>query len=264
MDEATRAVLPWFRDQAMQESATRWFFMRYLDMTGQHLRLRLRCSTAAVDRLHVRLPELSEVLRSVKGSGAPAHLVPVSPALSSVGAQKVRASLYSPELAKYGGPRGMDLVEALFTLSSEWYIDNGIVDLDPLSGRAALAVEYLRTAVEAAVPTQQGEFWDAHRRQWGWQLRSAAQTQDDVKRLVSAAAARVESAQPVVRPLLDAISGHVASVVDVLDRAEAARNPIPRVRLLLDLVHMDLNRWGYLPADECTLGLIAATARVPA
>jgi thiopeptide-type bacteriocin biosynthesis protein len=261
MDETTRVVLPWFRERAAEVSATRWFFMRYLDMTGQHLRLRMRCTTEAADRLHTRLPELRELLQGVRRSGDVRRLTPVSSLFDGAGAQKVRVSQYAPELGKYGGLAGVELIEELFTRSSEWYLEHSVAELDPLSARAALAVRYLHDVVETALPGGQEAFWSAHRAQWGWQLRAVAPTQEAFRQVVRQVTATVESGLPATQPFSAALGAHIAEVVKVLNRAEAMRNPVPRERLLLELLHMDINRWGYLPADECTLGLIAAVAQ---
>ncbi len=43
-----------------------------------------------------------------------------------------------------------------------------------------------------------------------------------------------------------------------LDRAAAAGVPVERAVLLLHYLHMDLNRWGFVPAEESLLGIVAA------
>jgi hypothetical protein len=51
---------------------------------------------------------------------------------------------------------------------------------------------------------------------------------------------------------------HVETVVRTLDAAAADRNPVPREGLLLHYLHMDLNRWGFVPAEESLLGVLAS------
>ena len=38
MDEATRVLVPWLAARAAEEGAPAWFFTRYWDMSGHHLR----------------------------------------------------------------------------------------------------------------------------------------------------------------------------------------------------------------------------------
>ena len=49
-------------------------------------------------------------------------------------------------------------------------------------------------------------------------------------------------------------------MVTTLNRAEAVRNPVPRPELLLHYLHMEMNRWGFVPAEEFALGVVASTS----
>lgn len=57
------------------------------------------------------------------------------------------------------------------------------------------------------------------------------------------------------------VEGQVATVVRTLDRAAADGNPVPRWTPLLNSLHMDLNRWGFVPAEECLLDMLASAGR---
>ncbi|NUR84974.1 MAG: hypothetical protein HOY71_12895 [Nonomuraea sp.] len=240
MDPATRVLVPWLREQG----GSRWFFIRYWDMTGHHLRLRLRAHPDAVDRVHARLPELRALLDTLRPEPED-RLVPGDfPGPLPTG-RAVRAGLYAPELAKYGGRDGVALAEELFTRGSEWYAANDLTKLGRSTDRASLAVSYLRSVVAAALPSGGEAFWAAHRRHWGWQLRLAVPDQGRLRALLARTAASLTP------PALD-VGDLVAAVVDTLDRAE-----LPREHLLLQYVHMELNRWGFVPAEECLLGILA-------
>lgn len=258
MDDATGVLVPWLRRQAEREGSDRWFFMRYLDMTGNHLRLRLRCTPDSADRLHGRIAEVADLLHTVRGSGSGARLIPGSGSHDRGGPQKVRAGLYAPELGKYGGEHGVSLAEELFTRSSIWYVENDVAGLDPVSGRAALAVTYMDRVVHAALPGHEDEFWARHRRQWGWQLRAAVPRQDDLRPVLAQVSSAVTSSNDTGSPRLDNLDEHVAYVVQSLAGAARGSNRIPQDLLLLHYLHMDINRWGFLPAEECALGIIAS------
>ncbi|MCX4587921.1 lantibiotic dehydratase C-terminal domain-containing protein [Streptomyces sp. NBC_01481] len=260
MDEATRVLIPWLAARASEEAASAWFFTRYWDMSGHHLRLRLKCSSDGIDRIHERLPELVELLRSLDRTVPAERLVPGSVPQGLPMVKQARCCLYAPELAKYGGTGGVARAEELFTASCRWYDDQRIGALAPLYDRAALAVSYMSALVRAALPAPQARtaFWTAHRRQWGRQLRMAAPAQEDLRGLLTRAAKGVEEA--AVRldgPLRESAERHVETVVRTLNAA-ADGNPVPREELLLHYLHMDLNRWGFVPAEESLLGVLAS------
>ncbi|MEV6978354.1 thiopeptide-type bacteriocin biosynthesis protein [Kitasatospora sp. NPDC093806] len=262
MDEAARVLVPWLAARAADESATAWFFTRYWDMSGHHLRLRLACPPDGADRVHDRLPELTGLLRTLADPAATDRIVPGSVPQGLPLVRQVRCDLYAPELAKYGGTAGVRRAEELFTASTRLYADQRIDALEPLFARAALAVRYMDSVTRAALPDEgtRTAFWTAHRRQWGRQLAVAAPDQGERRRLLVRAAGGTAAAVPDGRRL-EAVRAHVDTVVRTLDGAENDGNPVPRPVLLLHYLHMDLNRWGFVPAEESLLGVLAAGVR---
>ncbi|MEU0451643.1 thiopeptide-type bacteriocin biosynthesis protein [Streptomyces sp. NPDC006129] len=261
MDEASRVLIPWLAARASEEAAPAWFFTRYWDMSGHHLRLRLKCSADGADRVHERLPELVELLHSLDRPVPAERLVPGSVPQGLPLVKQARCCLYSPELAKYGGARGVARAEELFTASCRWYDDQRIGSLTPLFDRAALAVSYMSELVRAAFPDApaRAAFWTAHRRQWGRQLRMAAPRQEDLRSLLARASKGTgEAAVRLEDGLRRSVGAHVARVVHTLDAAAVDRNPRSREELLLNYLHMDLNRWGFVPAEESLLGVLAS------
>jgi lantibiotic biosynthesis dehydratase-like protein len=150
--------------------------------------------------------------------------------------------------------------EELFTASCRWYAEERLGALDPQFDRAALAVTYMSTLVRAALPEgARTEFWSAHRRQWGPQLRRAASGQEELRRLLSRAADGTRAAAGHLDARLrKSLETHAETAVRTLDRAAADGNPVPRQVLLLHYLHMDLNRWGFVPAEESLLGVLAS------
>jgi len=262
MDEAVALLLPWLRDVAAREQADRWFFVRYWDLTGHHLRLRIRLSADAAYRLHARLDDVVDLLGCLPAQGEDRKLVPGAAPAGIRGVQRVSACLYAPELAKYGGERGVALAEELFTASSSWIADNRLTDLAQPGERAALAVAFMRDLVQAALPAPGvSAFWEQHRRQWGGHLRMLVRTQQELSALMTSVASSMAGGADVTPRLARSVDEHVKTVVAALDRAEAERNPVPRPVLLLHYLHMEMNRWGFVPAEECALGILASTTR---
>ncbi|MEU5399944.1 lantibiotic dehydratase C-terminal domain-containing protein [Streptomyces sp. NPDC005963] len=261
MDEATRVLLPWLADRASDEDASAWFFTRYWDMGGHHLRLRIQCSADGIDRIHERLPELVALLHTLDRPGPAERLVPGSVPQGLPRIKQASCCLYAPELAKYGGAQGVARAEHLFTASCRWYHDQRIGSLAPLYERAALAVSYMRTLIGAALPDASARtaFWTVHRRQWGRQLRMAAPVQEELRALLSRAAKGTgEAAHRLDAPLRESMERQVETVVGTLEAAALDGNPVPRESLLLNYLHMDLNRWGFVPAEESLLGVLAS------
>lgn len=260
MDAASCVLVPWLRDQARSTAAQRWFFMRYVDLTGHHLRLRLGGTPAALDRVHDRTGELASLLEALPESPPSDRLVPGAVFASMASTRRLRADLYAPELAKYGGAAGVDLAEQLFTRSSEWYVRNDIGSLAPVFERAGVARTFLRAVVDRALPddADRQAFWKNHQRRWGLYLRMALPTREEMMQQLTWAQTGMDAAGATLRRLRDRIEEHVAEVGQALDAAERAHLPVGRPHLLLHYLHMDLNRWGFPPAEECLLGIAAA------
>lgn len=263
VDEAAGTVVPWLRERAEEAGAARWFFMRYLDMSGQHLRLRVQAPPAALDLLHTRIGEVEDLLFDLPAPVVASRLVPGAELGELPGVKMVRPAVFAPELQKYGGTEGAEISLDLFRTCSEWFDDNRIVDLPQSAERAALAVEHMQLLVTAALPEAQdrAEFWTGHRKQWGWQLRMMLPTRE-------AYAARAQAVEedldrsPAPESNRSALAGLGASVVEALDRAERAQVRRTRIELLVEFLHMDMNRWGLMPAEECLIGLLAQSRPV--
>lgn len=103
------AIGPLAREAIARGDIDRWFFIRYVD-PDPHLRVRFRGDPAT---LYGRvLPALERALAPLATAGAVRKLV---------------LDTYVRELERYGGDRGIELVEALFWRDSEAVLD--IIDL---------------------------------------------------------------------------------------------------------------------------------------
>ncbi|WP_406053758.1 hypothetical protein OG462_43585 [Streptomyces sp. NBC_01077] len=260
MDEATRVLIPWLKVQARQESAAKWFFIRYWDTSGHHLRMRVQCTADGADRLYSRTEEIAGLLRTLKPGTPSERLVPGAAFSGVPRSSLVRTRLYAPELARYGGERGVHLAEKLFTASTSWYAEQDLAGLDHRLGRAALAIEYMQSIVSEALPLDdQKAFWAEHRRHWGWQLRMVIPEREDLRALLRRRVSEIESSTENQLDYQPGLRKHVDTIRNVLDIGQAAALPVTRSQLLLYYMHMDLNRWGFLPAEECLLGLISSS-----
>lgn len=88
----------------------------------------------------------------------------------------------------------------------------------------------------------------------------AAPQEEELRRLLSRASKGTAEAAPGLDDGLGAsMEMQVAAVVRTLEVATADGNPVPRPVLLLHYLHMDMNRWGFVPAEECLLGVLASS-----
>ncbi|QVQ50248.1 thiopeptide-type bacteriocin biosynthesis protein [Spiractinospora alimapuensis] len=259
MDAACDVLVPWLREAAASENADRWFFLRYIDMVGPHLRLRIRCAPDGVDRLHSRMPELWLALDKIPPDARGEPLIANGLFGDASGAVRVAPGLYAPEMHKYGGPAGVEAAERLFTASARWYADNLPHRSPRRFRRAALATTLMRELVTTALPPEDWkEFWLRHRRQWGWQL-VMSQGKAAVPDLVSET---VTGVREVVADVdVAAVRTHVASVVATFEEVTRSNSGVDRLDLLLNYLHMDINRWGFVPAEEALLGMVTTSMR---
>ncbi len=264
-DEAVdQVVAPFARTVAGPDVG--WFFLRYTDLSGPHLRVRVRGSREVLDRCHRRLPELCAQLQEVCGTPRPAPPTLVAVDTRPFGGRHVGAdtALYEPEAAKYGGAHGVELAEALFQTSSEIALLANT--LPKLPDRAGLAVLLLRAglagtlravpdATAAALPAR---FWDTHLMWW-----TADPGGGDASRLAVLSAAAADrhgisvAAERLAGSSADAVARWADAVAGYQVRASAAGVTRSPAHLLFHHNHMMLNRLGVLPREEAVLGRLA-------
>ena len=108
------------------ERFERWFFLRYIDDKGVHLRLRFKVPAGNAARLTAPIYALCEKGLTEMTRLPPADYRPmVFPAgfdaerrPSADAAVGIVADSYEPELEKFGGARGMPIAEEIFEASS--------------------------------------------------------------------------------------------------------------------------------------------------
>ena len=264
MDRAVQAVVPWVRARAEEMAAKRWFFMRYLDTNGHHVRLRIQSDPDSLDAVHTRLPELNRLIHQLSAPGEEPRLISGADLGELSGGRGIRAAPYSPELEKYGGAKGFEAALDLFYYASRWSAEHEVASLHQPTQRAALAFHYQQRLVQTALPSveQQSAFWSAHRKQWGPQLRILLPRREDFSAHVATLRRSISKAELSQRQI-EGIGDLVSVMTQVFQHATAAAPFIAPHRFLLELMHMDMNRWGLMPAEECLIGFLAAQDHEP-
>ncbi|MDT9689118.1 lantibiotic dehydratase C-terminal domain-containing protein [Streptomyces sp. P9(2023)] len=261
MDAAVRTLVPWLAEQAGRLGSEDWFFIRYWDATGHHLRLRLRAGTDAVDALHgTAREELTGLLDTLEER--PEDAVGLLPGALPPGAptRGVTPALYAPELAKYGGPDGVAVAERVFHLDSAFSAGLDLSALPRRYERAAHAVHFARALTSRVLTEEERDvFWVRHRTRWGWQLRMAA-AGEQLRPLLGEISAGVREQGVPVPGVRERVDAHADALAELVLRAPGSRD-----HQLLHHLHMVMNRLGFQPGEEAALGMLSGqTARKPA
>jgi len=247
-----------------QREISRWFFLRFYDGAGAHLRLRMLMSWAAADTAAGECDRLAVQLMSLRAGGAGRETVgeiaDAAPVPQDRPRPAVRLDVYEPELAKWGGQAYLPVAEAVFQTSSRCAL-RLIPDLDgALVGRVALGVliitEVLRALALGAAERQ--AFLETHYQWWSGAHGGPERSRD---RELRAAAERVVAPVLIEVGAL-AASAAVGAVIDSF--TEALRGALPASNpgqkplfLVFHQLHLMLNRLGVAPHEEALVSLIA-------
>ncbi|EME52536.1 thiopeptide-type bacteriocin biosynthesis protein [Amycolatopsis decaplanina] len=252
MDTVAAGASRWAKRTAGEIDARCWYFIRYLDATGVHIRLRIQADPDALDTLDERSGPLRELVATTDRPPAPEHrrLIPEAGALDTPGPSGVRLGCYEPEIDKYGRDHLPD-AETAFQDSSELMLDLDATSKAQPGARAGLAARLMREAAAAVLTEAEiREFWPFHRNYWGEHLRLLRQSKAALQKRLDTVVTTIGNHPPTETEidLLRAWS-------DRLARRIHATAPSRRSRLFFHHLHMSMNRLGYLPAEEAMIGL---------
>ncbi len=266
------------RQMAANDAIQSWFYLRYVDEGGFHVRLRFlahgdrreeavqrvraECG-ALLDRIYDFLPNTYRPMVTLPDylSGDVA-LPKTDPRL------RIETDTYVPEADKYGSRAGIRIAERLFHLSSELA---GIVLADEARNRYSrktLAPWLMHDAAAAFPARQHADYWSQYSLYWLGGDSAAAQ--DWLARFRRKAVALREAGQPVCTPE-DAMPAEAAAVVRRwrAGLAEAARayrtladgsDARPDV-LSLNFSHLMMNRLGIATLEESMLAALLQASR---
>lgn len=254
LDFVVARAAPWLGAVAAEIGAQRWFFVRYFDMRGHHLRLRVRAQPESIDDLCERAGELVALARVGTGDRVAPSFIPdpMIPDILSCPAFVTR--VYAPEYVKYGGVSGIEVAEALFTWTSSWYVANQTLDVPRFPDRAAFALA-LGREINRVLPAGAGDrLWPAHFRRWGQRLRGLGPvTGEGVESVRNRVRAELE---PMVTTHQLGAEGVAAQIVDSLAAMSGRLQEVKPLNVLLDYFHMEMNRIGLNPVEECIVGTL--------
>ncbi|MCG5220181.1 thiopeptide-type bacteriocin biosynthesis protein [Streptosporangium sp. KLBMP 9127] len=235
----------------------RWFFLRYFDVGGPHVRLRVQGPAGLLDEVYTDLvSRFPDFLRKVQTEpGTPVVSVPGAPPMDYWEAVDVR--LYEPELRRYGGVEGVRVAEGNFMLSSEITLRAVGEGLDYLQ-RQALAALTMKNALRHCLPGADELFWSKYL--WYWTggdepFAPAGRT------AAASSAARLE---PAVAAAGDTLPPHLiqdaerygGAIRTTASEAIAGGVPLTIWQWVFHLLHLHNNRLGITPGDEAVLAAL--------
>ena len=230
-------------------------FLRFVDLRGHHIRLRLKAVEGVLDDAYASMRELGAVAQQAEARTV--QRLVSDPMTGGIGASRpgITFGVYGPEYDKYGGVAGVEEAERHFYVSSRWCLDHQVWQIPRPVPRAALAARFLALAACSA-PLPKAELLSAHLRMWGSRL--PAHLRDG------------SALGPIVQQLLEVIefqfdeipswsqaAGAIGELADDAGRAIGVMGAGTGGRRALDLLHIDVNRLGLNPAEECVAGLCA-------
>ena len=242
LKQVVRPVLRELTAELPTSAGPRWFFLRFSDVTGLHVRLRLNAERQALQQAQRALDT------ALAAAGAQK-----SPICESFGKY-----LYAPEIWKFGDGYGMRLAEELFQASSEMVLE--FFSDQPSISRVDYGTAHLLQMVAGLPERQRASF--LHQYAWYWSggptrrpghpapggPRRPDRSDDEVAQLLSQARRALDA--PVAGA---ALRRYRARFWDAMHGSE--RNLIPRSDyfLLFHHIHLTNNRIGVFPAVESAI-----------
>lgn len=239
-----------------------WFFIRFADTGGTHLRLRAQFATDGADTME-RL--CTETLRTLPRQRpfiySPALRISMSEAaLDPQPVIRIVRDTYVPETEMFGSG-GMARAEALFHTSSEIALEVLLSEDRGVYSRKSLVLAFMEMARLAFVPElEPQEFW--HQYAWCWYAQAvgddpALWTGFDEKAQRLAAQGVLDTALqvPVAAEFLLARWHTVLAHYAEAYRADCT-NDIPISRLAVRFAHLMNNRLGLYPLEDAYYGTL--------
>ena len=233
----------------------RWFFVRYRDEIGLHVRFRLAILN---DRLTEKCEEVERTLEQwtrVKDNGTPILAM-------------VEKDSYVPEIGKFGN-EGIGIAEEVFQASSEIALLAIRNECQGGGSRKTLAPFLMQCVADAYVAEEkQKEFWESYAGYWlnfdpasaaRWQGIYASKAREMAEQDVSVLSNSGSLGEPA-RQSIDswrAVMGSSVRRFASVQQGDAGR----RSNLAFEFIHLMNNRLGILAIAEAYLATLLAQQR---
>ncbi len=243
----------------------RWFFIRYMDQHGWHIRLRLRGPFQEHKEIYQNVGDLIE--RELPGLPyqkrariLPAYLSPPT----QTGKPGYKLTEYQPEYQKYGGKTGIVIAERLFEASSELAMQaimrSPLLDLR----RVLLSLHLMQVVINSVFATgeERDHFLNHYHWYWGGQNREegkALQRTFKQSAHIRGASLIEQLANDLKDPMVQVfIEDYQKAVTQTVQALHAAIDELSESidHMCFDYVHMNNNRLGIVPFEESYLSAL--------
>jgi thiopeptide-type bacteriocin biosynthesis protein len=278
VDRMDRLLIDLGAHRVLAEQALQWFYIRYVDAQGIHVRLRAKAragereqlSRAVVDACADLLAELpayppGDYSPMVTMPGFEASLERVTAAHQDV---RVVEERYEPETDKYGVRPGMDVAEALFHQSSVLAVRILREEEQGRLSRKDLVPLLMHEACETFIaPGDRVSFWREYSYYWlngrspaadDWRARFAGKGDELEARGIEVLAAP-ERQDPLRRELFAAWRGALREAAAAYDALKGRVDTSAEV-LCFNFVHLMNNRLGLAALEEAYMAALLERA----
>lgn len=157
-----------------ERTAESWFFLRYIDEDGAHIRLRIRPRLGQTEPLATQIRTqathtLARLAQSPPPFYRPMVLPPNPPTATGIPQHFVRvvSASYEPELDKFGGEAGVAIAEGVFHASSNVAYEVLRGELEGRTSRKTLAPALMAAVLDHFPPAASpSEFWSRYALFW--------------------------------------------------------------------------------------------------
>lgn len=245
-----------------------WFFIRYFDETGAHIRLRFLVDqnefAEIIDYLEVELNAKARTLVH-EVNEVPKRILPINLGGTSHGNEssaRAELSLYEPEYKKYGGIIGTELSEKLFSSSSELVIkivaaiNNNNID------RFFLGIRLMEKIIQIQIPNdvEKYEFLERYIDYWAREnMRSQSTLSEKFKQAAQSRKQLMENLnkmtfeQEIEEAISEYIIFHEAIFKKIVSYPEIE---VESHEFCFNYIHMMNNRLGIWPIEEAYLAAL--------
>lgn len=214
----------------------RWFFLRFADATGVHVRLRVHAELPALEHIEHLLGEALVAARREAGCRS----------LCS----SFSTHLYSPETQKFGAGHGMRLAEDLFQASSSMVLS--LLAHDGNTARVGYAAGHLLDLLDVLGPEQHAGF--LYHYAWYWAGMPTGHPTADAVADGQAVAVLARARQVLATPGPgQALRRYGRQYRAAMHGDERIQIPRTDYLLLFHHIHLTHNRLGVAPATEAAL-----------
>ncbi|OIJ99066.1 hypothetical protein BIV23_29025 [Streptomyces monashensis] len=213
-----------------------WFYLRFIDEFGMHLRLRvqvpLRCISAVDGLIDGRTHAFLSRKANEPTAGTAAHL-------------GFSRSVYAPETRKYRGEGGVQHAEQLFQLGS-----NTALTLMPYAASQRLLVTRAHLEMLTSLLPEPRRRAFVHQYAWYWSHGPHGRAPGYADHLDALLDSRPAAARSCPEPVQATLASYTQQCQTHLDEAVAAQPLTPKPYLLFHHVHLMHNRLGVTPLEE--------------